>query len=91
MPLKIILTVIAALVGLVFAGSPPVRAEETSQSVTNHGLTVYFGFVPSANVFELPPDGVYRIRLSVAREGRPRPEAIDLTYDHHIHGYRVNR
>ena len=47
------------------------------------GDTISYG-----NFFELPRGGVYRIRLSVAREGRPRPDVIDLTYDHHIHGQR---
>ena len=36
-----------ALVGLLFAGAVPLRAENASQSVTSHGLKVYFGFVPA--------------------------------------------
>lgn len=39
---------ILALAGLLFAAGVPAGAQESSQSVTSQGLTVYFGFVPSA-------------------------------------------
>jgi len=149
---------VIALVALLFGAGAPLRAEDTSQSVTSHGLKVYFGFVPAAvaqdparrhgeanqhaaapagdhsyhlivvifnavtgeritdatitasglapsvktlepmkiadtisygNFFELPKDGIYRIRLSVTRQDKAKPIVIDLTYDHHIHGHRA--
>ena len=43
--------VIAAIVAMLLVQNPiglPARAEEPSQSVTSHGLTVYFGVMPAA-------------------------------------------
>lgn len=158
---KILLAAVSLTVSL-FAAGAPLRAEDASQSVTSHGLRVYFGFVPAAvaqgpgrsrseanqhgapppgdhgyhlivaifnsvtgdritdaavtasvtrpgleppakplasmkiadtisygNFFDLPTDGVYRIRLSVTREDKARPIVIDLDYDHHLHEHRV--
>jgi hypothetical protein len=158
-----ILLMVFALTGSLLGVGAPLRAQQASQSITSHGLTVYFGFVPAAiaqsparshgetdlhggpptagstsyhlivaifnsitgdrivdatatasvtrpgfeppakplqpmkiadtvtygNFFELPEPGVYRIRLSVTREGKARPAVIDLAYDHHIHGHRA--
>lgn len=37
------------------------------------------------NFFDLPSEGIYRIRLNISRKGTPRPIEIDLTYDHGGH------
>ena len=37
-----------ALVGLLSSVDAPLRAQQASQSVTDHGLTVYYGIVPAA-------------------------------------------
>lgn len=40
--------------------------------------------VTYGNFFDLPEDGIYRIRLSITRKGSMRPIEIDLTYDHEV-------
>jgi hypothetical protein len=152
---KTALFFLIVIVGIGLGISSPVRAEDASQSLTSHGLTVYFGIVPAeiargvarshgdanmhgaqpppaasyhlivaifnavtgnritdatvtasvtrpgfetpskpmepmkivgtisyGNVFQLPGNGVYHIRLSIIRKGNSRPTELDLSYDH---------
>lgn len=41
--------------------------------------------VTYGNFFEFPGDGIYHIRLSIARKESPRPVQIDFLYDRHAH------
>jgi uncharacterized protein involved in response to NO len=155
---KIILLVAAVVVGLFLGIGSEARAQDDTQSVTSHGLTVYFGLLPAAiaqgvahahgetdlhgsgeqapssyhllvaifnavtgerivdatiaasvtrpgskmpakrlepmeiadttaygNFFDLPSEGIYRIRLSITRKGHSRPTEIDIPYDRHAH------